>query len=131
MEKSINAIYVYFSRSTAHTAQLVEVQAVLSQGKVKLQRPMENRWLSLGNAVSALRKSFKSVKAILENEASEGDATAIRLTHQLRKPLYVMTLHLLADILYILNNLSLAFQRNDLNLLSIEGLLNVCQGPLT
>ena len=42
-----------------------------------------------------------------------------------------MTLHLLADILYILNNLSLAFQRNDLNLLSIEGLLNVCQGPLT
>ena len=124
MEKAINAVYVLFSRSTVHSAELSEMQKVMNKPTVRLQRPSDTRWLSLGNAVTALLKSFAAVKAVLENEAATGDVTAIGLLHQFKKPMFLVCLHLLCDVLDILNSLSEAFQTRDLNLLAIEGLVS-------
>lgn len=61
-ESMVNQVYTFFSRSTVRTAELVEMQSVLDYPKLKLKKPSETRWLSLENAVDALRRCFKPVK---------------------------------------------------------------------
>ena len=73
---------------------------------------------------SALRKSLKSVLLVLKQIAAEGDATALGLSIHLKKPTFVVTLLVLSDILAILVKMSLMFQPNSLNLISIEGLVH-------
>ena len=65
----------WFTRfeSTVHTTQLAEMQAVLA--------PTETRWLSLENAVHALRHCFDAVQAVYEEEGSNGDPMACSKTY--------------------------------------------------
>ena len=123
-EKSLNQVYTFFSRSSARTAELKEMQSLLDHPQLKLQRSTDTRWLSLENAVTALRRCFKPVKAVLEHEGAEGEATAIGLSVQLSKPEYIITLYLLSDVLDILSSLSCVCQSVDLNLLGVETLVN-------
>ena len=59
-----------------HTAELQEMQRVLNVPKLKLKRASVTHWLSHESTVDALRRSLKAVKAILEEEVCEGEATA-------------------------------------------------------
>ena len=122
-EKVVNQIYTFFSRSAVRTAELIEMQRVLDHPQVKLKKPSDTRWLSLENAVNALRRCFKPVKCVLDHEANEGDATALGLSTHLDKPEFIVNLHFLCDVLYTVGSLSTAFQNNQVNLLSIEGLV--------
>ena len=63
---------------------------------------METRWLPHQSAVDALRRSYQAVKTELEQEAIEGDATAIGLSLELSKPTFIAALLLLSDVLAIL-----------------------------
>ena len=51
-----------------------------------LKRPADTRWLSLEQAVDALRRSLQPVRAVLNAEAEEGDATALGVASELAKP---------------------------------------------
>ena len=97
------------------------MQSLLDHPQLKLQRSTDTRWLSLENAVTTLC-SFKPVKAVLEHEGAEGDATAIGLSVQLGKPEYIILY--LSDVLDILISLSCVCQSVDLNLLGVETLVN-------
>ena len=122
-EKVLNQVYTFFSRSAVHTAELQDMQRVLDHPKLKLKKASETRWLSLENAVNSLRRCYKSVKAVLENEASEGDATALGLHIQLSKPEFIVNLYFLCDVLDTVGSLSKVFQSNQVNLLGVEHLV--------
>ena len=122
-EKIVNQVYTFFSRSAVHTAELLDMQRVLDHPKLKLKKPSETRWLSLENAVNALRRCYKPVISVLENNASEGDATALGLHTQLNKPDFIVNLHFLCDVLDTVGSLSKAFQNNQVNLLGVEQLV--------
>ena len=122
-QKVLNQIYVHFSRSTVRTAELVEMQKILDEPQLKLQRPTETRWLSHQNAVDTLRRCLKAVYVTLQHEASEGEATAHGLCNEIEKPTFIASLLLLSNILAILGNLSRTFQIAQLNLLSVEQLV--------
>ena len=53
------------------------------QPNIKLQRPTETRWPSHLKAIDHLRRYLKPVVALLEKEATEGDATALGLAIQI------------------------------------------------
>ena len=72
-EKSLNQLYTFFSRSSVHTAELREMQSLLDHPQLKLQRSTDMHWLFLENAVTALRRCFKPVKAMLEHEGAESN----------------------------------------------------------
>ena len=123
-ETTLNSVYTYFSRSAVRTSELKEMQSLLDHRQLKLQRPLDTRWLSLENAVTAFRRSFKPVKAVLENEAVEGDTTAVGLSIQFSKPEFIVTLYFLSDVLDILTSLSCVCQSNNLNLLDLDTLVS-------
>ena len=88
-QRVLNQIYVFFSRSSVRTAELSEMQKVLNEPHLKLQRPTETRWLSHQNAVDALRRCLKAVYTTLQHEASEGEATAYGLCNEIEKPTFI------------------------------------------
>ena len=49
------------------------MQKVLKESQLKLQRATETSWLSHQSAVDALRRSYRAVKPVLDQEAIEGD----------------------------------------------------------
>jgi len=118
--KDINAQYAIFS-TTLLFFQL-QVQALLSEMQLKLQRGTETCWLSNQAAVDALRRSLKPMKLVLEQVAAEGDATALGLSIHVKKPTFVATLLILSDVLEVLGTMSRRFQANSLNLFSVERL---------
>ena len=124
-QRILNQIYVFFSRSSVRTAELSEMQRVLNEPQLKLQRPTETRWLSHQNAVDALRRCLKAVYTTLQNEAAEGEATAHGLCNEIEKPTFVALLLLLSNILGVLGNLSCTFQLAQLNLLIVEQLVTI------
>ena len=123
-ERIVNQIYTYFAKSSTHAAELQEMQRVMNEPKLKLKRAAETRWLSHESAVDALRRSLKAVKATLEEEAREGDATARGLALELSRPNFIALLLLMSDVLSVLGHLSQCFQIATLNLLSVEQILD-------
>ena len=70
------------------------------------------------NAVDALHRCCTPVKAVVDHTAIEGDALALGLATQ-----FIVNLYFLSDVLLTLGDLSSAFQNNQVNLLSIKGLV--------
>ena len=115
-----NEIYSFFSRSTVHTQQVKEVENVINDPHLKLTRATETCWLSHQNAVDALRRSIMSIKLLMEQEATAGNAVALGLSLHLKKPIFIATQLIL----------SRCFQSNTLNLLSVEDLIRDCRSAL-
>jgi len=67
---------------------------------------------------------LKAVKATLEDEATEGDATTRGLALELSKPNFIALLLLMSDALSMLGHLSRCPQSATLNLLSVEQILD-------
>ena len=67
---------------------------------------------------------MKAVKATLEDEATEGDATARGLALELSKPNFIALFLLMSDALSMLGHLSRCSQIAILNLLSVEQILD-------
>ncbi len=86
--------------------ELAEIQKVLGHPHIKLQRPTETCWLSLENAFIVLRRSHKPVASVLEQEAAEGDATALGLKSHMTKPEFIPALHFLSAMLATMGALS-------------------------
>ena len=55
---------------------IITMQRVTDHPMLKLKRSAQTRWLSLQNAVDALRCCFTPLKAVLDHTAIEGDALA-------------------------------------------------------
>ena len=75
------------------------------------------------NAVDALHRCCTPVKAVVDHTAIEGDALALGLATHLGRPQFIVNLYFLSDVLLTLGDLSSAFQNNQVNLLSIKGLV--------
>lgn len=70
-----------------------------------------------------LDAASNQLKAVLEHEASEGDATALGLSTQLGNPEFIVNVYFLSDVLCTLGSLSKAFQSNQVNLIGVEKLV--------
>ena len=90
---------------------------------------METRWLSLENAVHALRHCFDAVLAVPKKEGSDGDATALGLSTYMSSAEFKALLWFLLDVLSTLGALSVTFQTKDLNLLSVERIFDIMFQP--
>ena len=73
---------------------------------------------------------MKAVKATLEDEAMEGDATAQGLALELSKPNFIALLLLMSDVLSVLGHLSRCSQSATLNLLSVAQILDMALSAL-
>ena len=102
----ISAIYNFFSQSSKRAEQLKELNNLLEQKNIKLKRLFDVRWLSMGEAVSAIIKNHEPLLILTTQEAAKGDPMAIRLNKQLSSYLFLALMHFSADVLSATNYLS-------------------------
>ena len=110
-QKITNEIYTFFSRSSVRSEALKEMEKALNDPQLKMTRATGTRWLSHQSAVDALRRSIKSVKLLMEQEAVQGNATALGLSIHQKKPTFIATLLALSDVLAILGIFPAAFRQ--------------------
>lgn len=79
----ISAVYNYVQQSETKLRAFKDIAQILDMDAVKFQRLYEIRWLSLGNAVTAIVRNYGALMVLVSRDANGGDPTAIGLLQQL------------------------------------------------
>jgi hypothetical protein len=79
---------------------------------IKIAESAFTRWLTHGNTVEAVRRSFVPLVLGLRADAARGDVVATGILHSICTLAFVGTLAYMADIFPLLNKLSLVTQRD-------------------
>ena len=75
-ELTVNNIFHYYNNSPVRYNRLRGLQDVMLQEQVALKEPYSFRWLSLYEAVAAIKKCFPALVAALGEDAVNGNAVA-------------------------------------------------------
>ncbi|XP_052212530.1 zinc finger protein 862-like [Dreissena polymorpha] len=131
----IGDLYRFYAKSAVRTRGLHEIQELLQEPDLKLVEAKDVRWLSHDKATTTLRRCLPSIYKSLDREAEErNDARAAGLAKFSQNYQFVLTLHMMCDVLPHLSDLSKAMQAKDAIYTCIKplvlGTLAILQGLL-
>ncbi|KAJ8022515.1 hypothetical protein HOLleu_37426 [Holothuria leucospilota] len=115
LQRIMSSVYGHVQRWPKALQKFKDIAAILEQDVCRFQRLFDIRWLSFGDALCALIKNYEPLMIVLDDDAAEGDPTAIGLLQQLSTYKFVALLHLAADVFGITNQLSKIMQYNEVN----------------
>lgn len=72
LEGTLKGLYSYLSRSPKRLANFREVQGVCNTQGLKLVQPIDVRWLSIENALSAVREELPALLDFMHSESLHG-----------------------------------------------------------
>ena len=121
----ISAIYNYVSQSAKRADCLKSLNDLLREKNIKIKRIFEIRWLTIGEAVTAVIKNYEALMLTSE-EAALGDPSAIGLNKLLSSYIYLALMHLASEVLSVTNHLSKIFQYRDVYFSTVRQSLNDC-----
>lgn len=128
---TLNNVYTYYKNSPIRTHRLHQLQREMDEDDVlSLKQPCATRWLSLERAVKGIRGNWACVIIELDEEAARGCPTAKGLHKQLLKHAFSALTHLLADVLAVVNRMNLTFQKDDVNISSIQPVVTMTLADL-
>ena len=118
-------LFYFFKNSPVREAALHQIQEIMEGPVLCLKRAVYTRWLSHDQAVTSIRRTLHSLFATLERAVAEKeDAVARGLLHAMKTYKFVATIYLLSDVLPLLTTLSLVFQKESVNLTTIQPQVN-------
>ena len=109
----ISGVYNYVSGSPQRAERLKELNELLEQKNIKLKRIYKIRWLSMGDAVSAIIRNYEALLMLTSSEGLLGDPTEIGLNQQMSSFLILALIHFAADVLSETDHLLRIFQNRD------------------
>ena len=118
--KILSTVYHFVQSSPNRLTSFRDIAAILNEDMVKFKKLYEIRWLSMGNAVLAVVKNYRTLMVLLSQEAQNGDPVAIGLEQQLSSFKYLALLHLCCDVLSTTNHISRLFQYRDVTFASVR-----------
>ena len=122
-QKVLTDLYYYFSKSTARTEELKEIQAILDSPLVKMKEVHEIRWMSFYTSLSAVYKSWKPL-VIYFKKHQKDSARAKSLYEKISDYTFVAMVYLLMDIIPSLASLNMVFQKQNLDIASVQPALD-------
>ncbi|KAK1902580.1 Transmembrane protein C17orf113 [Dissostichus eleginoides] len=98
---------------------------------LSLKQPSAIRWLSLERAVKGIRANRVAlVLELQEEEAARHCPVAKGIRKRLRTLMFPALTHLLTDVLAVVNRMNLTFQKEDVNISSIQPVVNMTLASL-
>ena len=99
-ERTLNAIYKYFSTSSSRQNPLKNIHQILDSPVLKYKQIFDVRWLSFGNAIEAVFRTLPALLTTLENDAEAlGEPTASGLAKFISTYHFIALTYFLADVL--------------------------------
>lgn len=83
-----------------------DLNEIIREKNIKLKRINEIRWLSMGDAVSAIIRNYEALLLLTSKEAAFGDPTGIGLNKQLSSYINLALIHLVCEVLAVTNHLN-------------------------
>ena len=120
LQDNVGVIFNYFKYSAVRTNKLKEMQSVYEEQAVRLGEWHKIRWLSLQSAVSTLLKCYGALSATLDNDATNGNATASGLHRFIKRSKFLLTCALLMDTMTVIMPVNKLFQKKDVDLSAIS-----------
>ena len=121
---TLKQIYRYFNNSVVRYNELRALQDLLESDKdmrqITLREPASFRWLSLEAVVKAVSDVYPALYMELEHDATKGLAQAKGLFTKVKNFTFVLCTAFLRDILGVINQLSQTFQKNDLDISTVN-----------
>ena len=137
---NISDIYAFFSRSSKRNVLLRKYQLETCEPHLNVLRMCDTRWLSLSHCVKNIRRTYGSIILAITEEFTEIVPTtekAKKDEERLRKLLdsicsykFIAFTHYLSDILQIIENLSLQFQKENTNYATFFNAIDVCMSEI-
>lgn len=119
--KHLQDLHLYFRNSANRTSALQAAASVLGVADLKVTEVKDTRWLSQEKAISNLQRNLPAVLATLAEEADlKKDPVARGLYTYCATYRFVAAIHLQADILPYLAQLSKLFQKENINFMAIK-----------
>ena len=96
------------------------------QDLLSLKQPSATRWLSLERAVKGIRANWVALVLELEEEEAVRDCPVAKgIKKHLQAYMFPALTHLLTDVLAVVNRMNLTFQKEDVNISSIQPVVNM------
>ena len=131
-QRTLIAIYSYFNHSALRVNTLQEVQKILDDPILHYKPLYEIRWLSFFSAVSAVKRTLKSLVTYFEQEYAENnDPIAKGLVTRVSSYKFFAITHLLYDVRSELIRLSKIFQKESLDFSAITPSVNAAVASIT
>lgn len=124
---TINNIYTYYKKSPIRTHRLNELQSAMEeQDLLSLKQPAATRWLSLERAVKGIRANWVALVLELEEEEAVRECPVAKgIRKHIQAYVFPALTHLLTDVLAVVNRMNLTFQKEDVNISSIQPIVNM------
>lgn len=119
----LKRVHSYFENSPKNTKRLQQIQSLMEQTPKKVLKLSTTRWLSLGNSVSNMESNWSSIISVLIEDKRP---VAQGLLKQISSFMFLATTALLNDVMFIINKLSVTFQKQNIDFELIQTCVKAC-----
>ena len=118
-EETLSNLFYYFggTKSGNRKCELEEIQKQLKEPLVKMKECHEIRWLAFHDAVKAVYRSWGSLTAFFKKHSDKSSKSYFESLTDYR---FLVILHMMMDILPSVSQLSLIFQKTDVDVSAIQ-----------
>ncbi|KAL5021507.1 hypothetical protein ScPMuIL_000662 [Solemya velum] len=117
-------IFYHFKHSSLRTTNLAKIEEVLHDKQMKIKEVHSVRWFAFYSALQAIFHTWSSLVTYFEQEQQvEKGGVAKGIHTQITQFEFVAVTYLLMDIIPILTNLSLSFQKENIDISMIQPLV--------
>lgn len=117
----LTSLFYYFRTSTSRVLELKAIQDLLDLPEIKVKEVHEIRWLSFHKALDTV---YRTYPALAKFFAGRTDSKAKDLHKKLVDYRFVSTIHMLMDIIPAFAQLSLIFQKQNLDISAVTPAVN-------
>ncbi|XP_045216125.2 zinc finger protein 862-like [Mercenaria mercenaria] len=127
-QRILTGIFYFFKSSAKRTHELNEIQNVLSQPNLKVKEVHEVRWMSVFIAVETV---YKILDSLITFFAQDKDAKSKGYAKKMVQYDFIATTYMLMDVLPIVTELCLLFQKADLDVSLVKVSVDTCKKELS
>ena len=120
-------MFYFFKASANRTGQLASVQTLLEEPNLKIKEAHEVRWLSVYLAVQTV---YKCLDSLITYFTTDKDAKSKGFSKKLIQHDFIGTTYLLMDVLPVISELCLIFQKSDLDVAMVQVSIEHCKSSL-
>ena len=118
----LTALYCYFDKSALWSQSLAEFQKIFEHPELKIKEVFDIRWFSFYGALETLYRTWQPLVAYLESQPNSDDK-ALGFKKSLTEFSFAATLCMMMDVIPILTFMSLALQKEHVELASVQALV--------
>ena len=123
----LTGMFYFFKHSANRTTRLTEIQTLLDDPKLKIKEVHEVRWLSVYLAVQTV---YKCLDSLITFFSTDTDAKAKGYGKKLIQQDFIASTYMLMDVLPIVSELCLVFQKSDLDVSMVKVSADHCKMAL-